>query len=296
MKTIQRCLAFALLLVLVSCTTREDGQNKQTDLVTFALKGEVVSLDPSARRMTIAHEEIPNYMKAMIMPFKVKDSTLFVGVEVGDSVQGTLAVSRTESWIENLAVIGKGEAPPLSAGDVVFKRLFKEGRPMPEFTFTNQDGKRIKFSDFKGKVLAFTFVYTRCPLPDFCIRMSDHFAKVQKALAKERSLQSSWYLLTISFDPEFDTPAVLKKYGQTYGADFSTWDFATGDSASIRRLADGLDLTLQNDEGGLIAHNLRTVLLDPKGNLSKIFKGNEWSPEDVLAEIRKLSKSNITHQ
>ena len=123
--------------------------------------------------------------------------------------------------------------------------------------------------------------------------MSNHFAKIQKTLKNDRSLDGTWHLLTISFDPDFDTPTVLKKYGQTYGADFSSWDFATDDIRSITALADGLNLTLQEDEGGLIAHNLRTAVLDARGNLAKIFVGNEWTPDDVVQEIRKQVRASV---
>lgn len=278
-------LCFFILLgsVLSGCSKK-----KETDLVTFKLIGEVISIDKPAKRVTIAHEEIPNYMMAMTMPFKVKDTTLLANLAVGDSVQGTLAVSRTESWLETLFVIGKGETKEPSAEDILFHKLFKEGEPLPDFALTNQDGKHIRFSDYKGKALAFTFIYSRCPLPDFCIRMSNHFARLQKMLSKEKNLDGKWHLLTISFDPAYDTPAVLKKYGKNYGADFSTWDFATDSLSTITKLADGLDLTTQQDEGGLIAHNLRTVLLDQKGNLVKIIKGNEWAPDDVVNDVRKL--------
>ncbi|MEX0736851.1 MAG: SCO family protein [Bacteroidota bacterium] len=283
-----------MLLVTVGCSRREEG--KQTELVTFKLRGEVVGLSPEKGRMMIAHEEIPDYMQAMTMPFKIKDSTLFTGIEVGDTVEGTLAVSRTESWIASLAVVGKGETAQLSAEDVLFRKLYKEGEPLPDYAFTNHEGKRIRFSDFRGKVLAFTFIYTRCPLPDFCIRMSDHFAKIQKALKSDRSLGGTWHLLTISFDPDFDTPAVLKKYGENYGADFGSWDFATDDIRSITTLADGLNLTMEEDEGGLIAHNLRTAVLDAKGNLAKIFVGNEWTPDDVVQEMRKQVRASVASQ
>ncbi len=284
----------ALLLLLSSCGSREE-KNKSTDLVTFPLRGEVVGLDPVKMRMTIAHEEIPNYMKAMTMPFKIKDSTLFIGVAVGDTVEGTLAVSRTESWIASLAVVGKGEAEHLSAEEVLFRKLYKEGEVLPDFAFTNHEGKQIRLSDFRGKVLAFTFIYTRCPLPDFCIRMSDHFVKIQKSLKSDPSLNGRWHLLTISFDPDYDTPAVLKKYGQNYGADFGTWDFATNDLKTIISLADGLDLTMQDDEGGLIAHNLRTAVLDQQGRLAKIFIGNEWKPGDVVSKIKELAHASLVH-
>lgn len=287
-----RLLGLVVMVSFLAGCSKED-EGKQTELVTFKLRGEVVGLSPEKMRMMIAHEEIPDYMQAMTMPFKVKDSTLFERVAVGDTVEGTLAVSRTESWIASLAVVGKGETAQLSPEDVLFRKLYKEGEPLPDYAFTNHEGKKIRFSDFRGKVLAFTFIYTRCPLPDFCIRMSDHFAKIQKELKSDRTLDDTWHLLTISFDPDFDTPAVLKKYGGTYGADFRSWDFATDDIRSITNLADGLNLTLEEDEGGLIAHNLRTAVLDTKGNLAKIFVGNEWTPADVVQEVRKQIRSTV---
>ena len=154
----------------------------------------------------------------------------------------------------------------------------------------NQDGKRVRFSDFRGKVLAFTLIYTRCPIPDFCIRMSDYFSRIQKTLGKDPALRGKWHLMSISFDPKNDTPEVLKKYGRNYGADFSTWDFVVDKISTIQQLGDGLDLTFYDDEGGLIAHNLRTVLINQKGNLVQVIKDNEWKPEEVVKLIRELTR------
>ncbi|HXG37150.1 MAG TPA: SCO family protein, partial [Bacteroidota bacterium] len=233
MKKMIVVMAVVVLVSLGGCSKNEEKKTArttqaggQTDLVTFPLKGEVVAIDTAKLRVTIAHEEIPDYMKAMTMPFKVKDPGLLKNIQVGDSVQGTLAVSRTESWLETLAVVGSDqEKQALTADEIQFHRLFKEGEPLPDFSFVNQDGKRVRFSDFRGKVLAFTLIYTRCPLPDFCIRMSEYFSRIQRALSKDPSLRGKWHLLSISFDPQNDTPEVLKKYGKNYGADFSTWDF-----------------------------------------------------------------------
>jgi protein SCO1/2 len=165
--------------------------------------------------------------------------------------------------------------------------MFKEGELLPPVELTNQDGKKIHFGDFKGKVLALTFIYTRCPLPDFCIRMSNHFTKIQKLLSKDKSLDDKWHLVSISFDPKFDTPKVLKNYGQSYRADFATWDFVTADQSTIMKLTDGFGLSLSDDEGGLIAHNLRTVLLDKEGKIVKVINGNEWMPEEVVELVKK---------
>jgi protein SCO1/2 len=228
-------------------------------------------------------------MDAMTMPFKVKNLELLKSVQVGDSIQGVLAVSRTESWLETFTVIGKGEPPTTRlTEETILARMFKEGESIPSVELTNQDGKKIRFGDFRGKAVAFTFVYTRCPLPDFCIRMSNHFAKIQKTLSRDKSLDGKWHLISISFDPKFDSPKVLKNYGQSYRADFATWDFVTGDQATIMKLADGLGLSIADDEGGLIAHNLRTVLLDEEGKIVKVINGNEWMPEDVVEAMKKI--------
>lgn len=283
-------LASGALLVVsfawfLSCSTEEQ---KPTDLVTFPLVGEVVAIDTVKHRITISHEEIPNYMDAMTMPFKVKNLALLSAVQIGDSIHGVLAVSRTESWLDTLVVIGKGEPPSTTLTEgTILARMFKEGDQLPPVELTNQGGKKVYLSNFKGQAVALTFIYTRCPLPDFCIRMSNHFAKIQKTLNKDNSLNGKWHLLSVSFDPKFDTPKALKSYGKSYGADFSTWDFVTADQATITRLSDGLGLSVTDDEGGLFAHNLRTVLLDKEGKIVKVIEGNEWKPEDVVEAMVK---------
>lgn len=278
-------------LILAGCGRKEE---KRIDLVTFPLRGEVVEVDTAKNRVMVAHEEIPDYMAAMTMPFKVKNPTLLKDLSVGDTIQATLAVSRTESWLETITVLGKGEAPDAKwvEGQLLAKVL-KEGDKLPDDIYLNQEGKKIRFSDYSGKAVGITFIYSRCPLPDYCILMSNNFGKVQKLLQKESGLKGKWHLVTVSFDPKFDTPTVMKKYGESYKADFSTWDYITDpdtNGTTVMRLADGLGLTYENDEGGLIAHNLRTVVLDTEGRIVKNYVGNEWTPEEVAADIRKAAR------
>ncbi len=284
-------LPISLFLLVFSCSNNKE---KPIDLVTFPLRGEVVEIDTSRNRLTVAHEEIPNYMMAMTMPFKVKNRALLYDLHVGDSITATLAVSRTESWLETITVVGKGEAddPQLVAG-AIMARMLKVGDTLPGDPYINQDGRRVRLSDFKGKAVALTFIYTRCPLPDYCILMSNNFAKVQNLLASDPSLKNKWHLITISFDPKFDSPRVLKAYGKSYGADFTSWDFVTDPDTSgktIMKLADGLGLTYENDEGGLIAHNLRTVLLDKEGKIHNVIQGNEWKVQEVADQLRTLAQ------
>ncbi|MBI4429692.1 MAG: SCO family protein [Ignavibacteriales bacterium] len=282
-------LSFSLFLVSVFFLSACERKNKEVDLVTFRVRGEVVAIDQKSKKVTISHEEIPDYMMAMTMPFKVKDSTLLAHVAVGDSVQGTLAVSRSESWLETLFVVGRGEPKKeMLAEDIRIAHLFQKGSPLPDLEFRNQDNKRIRFAQFKPKVLAMTFIYTRCPLPDFCIRMSDYFARIQRELKKDVSLNGKWHLFSVSFDTKFDSPEVLKKYGKNYGADFSVWDFLTGSEATIERITDGFDMVIQSEQGGIFNHNLRTAILDNDGNLVETIISNEWKPEEVTRKMREL--------
>lgn len=280
-------IAFIVSLLILSCSKQEQ---KPVDLVTFPLKGEVVAIDTVKHRLTVSHEEIPNYMDAMTMPFKVKNFDLLKSVQIGDSIQAVLAVSRTESWLDTFTVTGKGEPPnqTLTEGTIL-ARMFNEGETLPAVELTNQDGKKIYLNNFKGKVLALTFIYTRCPLPDFCIRMTNHFSKIQKSLNADKSVQGKWHLFSVSFDPKVDSPKVLKNYGKSYNADFSTWDFVTADRSTITKLTDGFDLSVADDEGGLLQHTLRTVILDREGRIVKVIKGNEWTPDEVVSEMKKLT-------
>ena len=276
-------------VLIAGCKKSED--KKEADYTSFSLKGVVVRIDRVKKRVMIAHQEIPNYMAAMTMPFRVKDSTLLDVAIPGDSVAATLMVSRTESWIEGLGVLGKGT--PVSqtqAEDAMFKRLFKPGEPLPDVALTNQDSKKIRLSDFKGRAVAVTLIYTRCPIPEFCIRMSSLFSAIEKSLNHDPSINGKWHLVTATFDVKHDTPRVLKEYGTSYRADFADWDFVTMSEGDLQTLLDGLDMMATPGEGGLIDHTLRTILIDKNGNVVRIIKGNEWTSDELVAAIKALAK------
>jgi protein SCO1/2 len=281
---------FIALVAVVSCSTNE--KQESIDLVTFPLKGEVMEVDTVNLRVIIAHEEIPDYMAAMTMPFKVKDQALLQGISPGDSVLGTLSVSRTGSWLSAITVYGQTGSPDLlDLQGSTMQRMFQHGDLLPDVLLLDQEGNTVRLGNFRGSVLAITFVYTRCPLPEFCIRMSDNFARIQKALLGDPNISGQWHLVTVSFDPEFDKPGVMKSYGKSYGADFSRWTFLTDPDSSgknVLRVAEGLGLVYEDDEGATITHNLRTVLVGRDGRIMEIIKDNEWKAAEVAEKMREM--------
>ena len=181
-------------------------------------------------------------------------------------------------------------APPVN------KNFVQIGKPVPDFTLTNQDGKRVSIKDFKGKSLAITFIYAKCPLPDYCIRMSTNFSDLANQLMADPILKDKIRLLSVSFDPANDTPGKLRSYGLGYlgkGAkpDFSVWQLAVGKDAEVRKIADffGLRYEVDPNDKAQINHSLRTAVIAPNGTVTKILPGNGWTPADLLRELEAAS-------
>jgi protein SCO1 len=280
-------LFVSLLSVLLSACTRP-----QTDAGArhYELKGIIVSFDKGQRQVVIAHEDVPGLMAGMTMGFTLKEDSAYDVMRPGDRIQATLVVAGERSWLEDpiitQAVLGTGSAPIMAATEP------QPGALVPDFTLTNQDGRRITLQQYRGRALLITFIYTRCPLPDFCTRMSTNFAALDRALQSDPDLARSTHLLSITLDPAYDTPKVLRSYGAAHTENydqekFERWELATGQPEEIKRLAQFCGLTYMQ-EADQIVHSLRTVLVAPDGKLVKIYRGNEWKPEDVLNDLRWL--------
>ncbi len=159
---------------------------------------------------------------------------------------------------------------------------------MPDFTLVNQNGKTIRLHQFLGKPLLLTFIYTRCPFPDYCVRMSNNFGQVMQQLQKDPKTFNEAQLLSISIDPENDKPAVLRSYGERYvghvDPHFAHWEFASGSPEQVRQAADFFGLSY-NQKDGQIVHGLRTVLIGKNGRVVKVYSGNDWKPDDVAADF-----------
>ncbi len=254
---------------------------------TFYVKGVVREVRAEANTVRIKHETIPDYMEAMTMPFSVKDKKELAGLESGQEILFRLVVTDDDSWIDEitrLPGIAAAPEPPEPMRKVRWVEPLAEGDLLPEYPLTNQFGRPFGLTDFKGEVLALTFIYTRCPLPNFCPRMTSHFLEVQRQLKANPAAPEHWRLLTVSFDPEFDTPVILKAYAERQGSDPEKWWFATGAREELDALTEQFGLNYGR-VGETFDHNLRTVVVDPRGRIRKIFIGNEWQPAELVDEI-----------
>jgi len=259
--------------------------------VFYEIEGKVVSVDTDSGKVTLAHEAIPGFMDPMTMPFTVLDRQLLPSMQNGDRLVATLVVRGPSHWLEDVVVSRSTASGSLVDPDAPTGPEI--GSSVPNVWFTNQDGARVEIGDYEGKALLVTFVYTRCPLLEFCPRMNGHFGALEEALAAEPSLYAKTHLLTVSFDPEFDTPELLRAFALQQPAvsddTFSHWEFVTGTHEQVREIGYYLGLTYRNDDAlEQIVHNLRTALVGPDGTLSKLYRGNEWTPEEALADISVL--------
>ena len=283
--------------LLAACGARPDANAGETAAKRYPLKGRVVSVDKAAKKAKIDHDAIEGYMPAMEMDFPIHEDWVWDELVPGAEVRAELVVDNTAKepyWLENIGIIA--HAKPDQAQPAVDPRFAQIGNPVPDFTLTDQDGKRISISDFKGKAIAITFIYARCPLPDYCIRMSTNFSDVARVLADEPDAQSKYALLSISFDPENDTPAKLKSYGLGYmgkdAKDLGVWKLAVGSDAEVRKIADffGIRYEVDANDKTQINHNLRTAIVSPEGNVVKMFAGSDWAAAELLKEMKDAAK------
>ena len=254
----------------------------------YPLKGRVVEIDVPGRTVTVAHGDIPGFMPAMTMDFVVleKDAPLLREVSPGDEITATLVVPDTRYWLEDLVVVKKGSPGP-SAAPGPHAREASPGDTLPDVALVDQDGRPLRLADFRGQAVALTFVYTRCPLPDFCPRLMKNFEAAHAALVRDPALAARTHLLTISFDTKHDTPDVLRAFGKPFqktAKPFTQWTLATGKEESIRALGGALGLDYV-EETRSFTHNLRTAVLDREGKLRRVFRGNDWKPEELVTQL-----------
>jgi protein SCO1/2 len=255
----------------------------------YDLTGHVVALDDARREVTIAHDAVPGYMDAMTMPFRVRESSALRTLARGDLIRGRLTVVREGGLLEAIEKVGYRELPvrvpapaPASGEDVLL-----EGDPMPDVELTDENGRPLRLADGSPRAVVLTFVYTRCPFPTFCPLMDRRFMALQETIRADPRLTGRVRLLSITLDPSHDTPAVLKRHARRLGADPEVWSFLTADGSRIRALASRSAVSMSRDGGDVeaIVHNLATVVIDSRGVVRQIHRGNEWRPGDIIAGL-----------
>jgi protein SCO1/2 len=287
-----RILAFALVLggLVAGCDSRSQNAAGDSRKV-FQVKGIVKEVQPDGKTVVIQHETISNYMQAMTMPFEVKDASDLAGISAGDQISFRLVVTPKEGWIEGISKLRHSENLPSRSSVLVSHAVapLDPGDPLPDGHFTNELDQPVNLSDYKGQVLALTFIFTSCPFPNFCPRMSLNFGEVQQKLLRSPDAPKKWHLFSVTFDPKTDTPARLLGYGKEYHNDPAHWNFLTGDEAEISQLADAFGEQFWR-EANSITHNLRTVIVDPSGHVTKIIQGSQWTSDDLVREMIAAEK------
>ncbi|HEX8130506.1 MAG TPA: SCO family protein [Pyrinomonadaceae bacterium] len=282
-------LVAAACAFLAGCAQTPDESRAQR----YELKGKIVSFNKAQQQVVIQHEAIPDFMEAMTMPFTLREDSAFDVMRAGDRIQATLVMNEGQTHLENpiitQAIPAAGATGTPSAGATEPEI----GATAPDATLVNQDGKQITLRQYRGRALVLTFIYTRCPLPDYCTLMSNNFAEINRELDKSPELRARAHLLSLTLDPAYDTPQVLRSYGAAHtenyqGEKFEGWEFATGKPAEIQRMANFFGLTYEQD-GEEITHSLRTAIIAPDGTLYKLYRGNEWKPAELLHDLRQLS-------
>lgn len=288
-------VALLLNLVSLSChtATSPPRPKKSAQAKEYELTGKVISIDKPQRQVVIAHEEVAGFMDAMTMPFTLIDEWAFDNIAIGDSIRAVLVVDGDRSWLEQSVITRESLATDSSAPNALTSEP-QPGDSVASFTLVNQTGKNINTNDYQGRALLLTFIYTRCPLPEYCPLMTANFARVSQLLQAEPALSAKTHLLSITVDPTYDTPQVLKRYAaahaETSGKSSSTaWEFATGTPEQIQGIAGffGLNYFAEKDQ---IVHSLRTALIAPDGKVYKIYRGNDWKPEQVVSDLREMLK------
>jgi protein SCO1 len=280
-------LLFCSSLLLVSC------HKSQPKVTRYPFTGHIVFIDMQSQSAIIDGDKIPGFMDAMAMDYKIKPRTILQQLSPGDSISAEVVIQRdadhpdavSEYWLENVKVTAHAKGPPAASSSAL--HMPAPGEAVPDFVFTNQDGKHISLKQYRGKTLFITFIYTRCPFPDFCPRVSSNFAEIYKQFGANPSLTHT-HLLSVSFDPEHDTPKVLRDYGFSVAhtrepALFNRWEFAAPSADDLPRIADFFALTVK-PEGGLITHNLSTAVIGPDGKIVNWYHGSDWQVSDLIKD------------
>ena len=275
-------LVVATLLAAVSCSRAPEAP-------TYQVVGQVVAVRPETSEILVRHEDIKGFMPAMTMPYRVKDAALLKDRAAGDLITATLTVEPELAWLSAITKTGTAPLPedaptkiPAAAG----VQLLKPGDVVPATPLVDQEDKPLALPDWRGSAMVITFIYTRCPLPQFCPLMDRRFAEIQAMAAADPALKGKVRLLSISFDPATDRAAVLRAHATKAGADPAVWRFATAEESVVDRLAATFGVNVTREKDGTITHNLRTAVVDANGRIVSVHDSNAWSAASIVDELK----------
>ena len=294
---------FVIFLLCTAVLLCSCHRTKQPSTKRYPFTGRIVSVDTKSESASIDGDLIQGFMEPMVMTYKIKPASTVAQLSPGDSISAEVVVVQydprdenynSEYWLENVKITKHSPQPP-ATGPKAF-HMPSPGEDVPNFAFTNQDGKPISFHQFGGKVLIVTFIYTRCPFPEFCPRMSSNFAEIYKQTGSDPQLADT-QLLSVSFDPEHDTPKVLRDYGFSVAhtrdaALFRRWQFAAPKAGDLPKIADFFALTIK-PEGGMITHNLSTAVIGPDGKIVKWYHGGDWQVSDLIKDAASAHATKV---
>lgn len=258
----------------------------------YELTGQVLAVYAERQELAIKHDDIVGYMPGMTMSFPVETQTLMIGREPGELVKATLEVSGLVGKVVAITRTGMAPVPDNTNTVAMIEGILSEGDVIPDAALIDQQDRRRSLSEWKGTPLLITFIFTRCPLPNFCPAMNRNFASIQKSMSADPKLTGRVKLVSVSFDPEHDTPAVLAAFAKKLDSDPAVWTWLTGDRVTTDRLAAKFGVSVVRGDVGPadVTHNLRTALVGADGRIVKLYSGNEWTPSAVLADVREVVK------
>jgi protein SCO1/2 len=267
MRNSSRPLFLVVAIAAAGCTHRYDG------------RGVVLRIEPEARRITVSHDAISGYMDAMVMPFDIGGRAPLPALIAGDRITFRLNVRRQRSWLDTLAIVSAPRSDVGLQTSPMRPVLVPVGDRIPDFTLRDQRGRGVSRSTFAGQTVVVTFIYTRCPLPDYCPRMIGNLSAVAAQFGER--LGRDLTLVAITFDPRFDTPAVLAGYARAHRADGPGWVFLTGDEAAVARVCDAFGVERWPEEG-LLTHTLQTAVVDREGRLAGTIEGRDYTSRQLI--------------
>jgi protein SCO1/2 len=278
----------AALVVLLTFSACGGGENARV----YELKGQILAIRPDAHEVLIKHGDIPGFMPAMTMPYKVRGNALLSAKAPGDLVTAKLMVGKDEAWLSAIDKTGSAPLEDAAAFPAAsFAKPLTAGDEVPDATLTSDDGSLLSLSAWRDQAVAITFIYIRCPLPQFCPMMDRRFAEIQKAVTADPALKARVRLLSVSFDPEHDTPAAMKAHAGTLGADPSIWRFATAAPDIVDPFAARFGVNVIRERDGTITHNLRTVIVAPGGRVANVYDGGEWTASQAIADLQRAASA-----